>query len=230
MSERQFKGIWIPVEVIELEIPATAKLLWGDIHSFSNRNDAYFFKSNDRIAEDYHVSKRSVTRSIALLEELGLITVIRQGRQRYCSATLDNLANLGRQKRHTTLDKMSSNASQNVPQRWTKCLHSKTVENNRENTFQKKGVVMPFGEDEFVEMWEVWLQERRDRRYKRYTQRGEQAALHDLKKISNDDYKTAIDIIRQSIAKNWQGLFPITESKQQRPKLDANAALKWANQ
>ena len=230
MSQRQFKGIWIPVEVIELDIPAMAKLLWGDIHSFSNRNDAYFFKSNDRIAEDYHVSKRSVTRAIALLEELGLITVVRQGRQRYCSATLDNLASLGRQKRHTTLDKMSTNPSQNVPERWTKCLHSITVENNNENTFENKGVVMPFGEDEFLEMWKVWLQERRDRKYKPYTPKGEQAALHNLKKISNDDYKTAIKIIEQSIAQSWQGLFAIRESKQQRPKLDLDAALRWANQ
>ena len=230
MSQRQFKGIWIPVEVIELDIPAMAKLLWGDIHSFSNRNDAYFFKSNDRISEDYHVSKRSVTRAIALLEELGLITVVRQGRQRYCSATLDNLANLGRQKRHTTLDKMSTNHSQNVPERWTKCLHSITVENNNENTFQNKGVVMPFGEDEFLEMWKVWLQERRDRKYKPYTPNGEQAALHNLKKISHDDYKTAIRIIEQSIAQSWQGLFPIREGKQQGFKLDAEAALKWANQ
>jgi hypothetical protein len=50
MSERQFKGIWIPVEVLELDIPMTCKMLWGDIHSFSNRDGASYFKSNERIA------------------------------------------------------------------------------------------------------------------------------------------------------------------------------------
>ena len=89
---------------------------------------------------------------------------------------------------------------------------------------------MPFKEDAFTEMWNTWLQERRDRKYKPYTPNGEQAALHNLKNISNDDYQTAIRIVQQSIAQSWQGLFPLKEGKKQRPKLDADAALRWANQ
>ena len=48
----------MPVEILEMDIPAVAKLLWADIHSFTGR-DAYFFKSNERIADEYQCSQRS---------------------------------------------------------------------------------------------------------------------------------------------------------------------------
>ena len=78
-------------------------------------------------------------------------------------------------------------------------------------------------------MWQTWLQERRDRRYKSYTENGEQAALHNLKKMSNDDYRTAIAIIQQSIAQGWQGLFELKGAKSgKRPELDREQAFAWA--
>ena len=50
-------------------------------------------------------------------------------------------------------------------------------------------MVYPFTETEFLEMWKTWLQERRDRRYKNYTDNGEQATAQP-KKMSNDDYES----------------------------------------
>ena len=52
----------MPVEILEMDIPAVAKLLWADIHSFTGR-DAYFFKSNERIADEYQCSQRSEPRN-----------------------------------------------------------------------------------------------------------------------------------------------------------------------
>jgi DNA-binding transcriptional ArsR family regulator len=229
MSERQFKGIWIPVEVLELDIPMTCKMLWGDIHSFSNRDGSAYFKSNERIAETYHVSQRSASRAIKLLEEMGLINVIRQNRQRYCTATLDNLSNLPRQKEHPILDKMSTQPRQNVYPAETNCLHSITIENTSKKTFENKEVVMPFDSDEFLEMWETWKQERKDRKLKNFTPRGEQAALHDLHKMSKGNHDTAIKIIQQSLAKGWQGLYEL-KSTGRNIELDPVATLKWATQ
>ena len=107
--ERQFKGIWIPVEVLEMDLPAVAKLLWADIHSFTGR-EASFFKSNERIAEEYQCSQRTISRAVAVLKERGLIDVSTDGRRRMCQARLDNLSRQGRQ-----------NGEAGSP----KCLHSK---------------------------------------------------------------------------------------------------------
>ena len=99
----------MPVEILEMDIPAVAKLLWADIHSFTGR-DAYFFKSNERIADEYQCSQRTVSRAITMLKERELIEVTTDGRRRKCRARVDNLSMQGRQ---------SGEAES------PKCLHSK---------------------------------------------------------------------------------------------------------
>ena len=122
--ERQFKGLWMPVEILEMDMPAIAKLLWADIHSFTGR-DAYFFKSNERIAEEYQCSQRTVSRSITILKERQLIEVSTDGRRRKCRARVDNLSMQGRQ----------SGESESP-----KCLHSKQErEQERQQKIKKYG-------------------------------------------------------------------------------------------
>lgn len=93
---RQFKGLWIPSEILDLDLPVIAKLLWADIHSFTGK-DAYFFKSNDRIAEDYQCSVRSISRAMTALKDMGLIEVTTDGRTRKCRSRVDNLSMQGSQ-------------------------------------------------------------------------------------------------------------------------------------
>lgn len=70
-------------------------------------------------------------------------------------------------------------------------------------------VVLPWDDEKFQEVWNEWLSERRERKIKRYTPRGEQAALHKLQKESGGDMQTAIDMILQSVANGWTGIFPL---------------------
>lgn len=93
---RQFKGLWIPAEILNMQMSAIAKLLWADIHSFSG-DDSCFFKSNEHIANGYGVSVRSVSRAIKQLQERELIEVVSNGRQRKCKSRVDNLSSQGRQ-------------------------------------------------------------------------------------------------------------------------------------
>ena len=53
----------------------------------------------------------------------------------------------------------------------------------------------------------------RERGTKKYTQRGEQAALHKLQNDSQGDEATAVQMIHQSIANGWQGIFPLKNQK-----------------
>ena len=57
--------------------------------------------------------------------------------------------------------------------------------------------------------WNEWLQERKERKLKKYTDRGLKAAMTHLLTIANQDEQIAIQIINQTIAQGWQGLFPL---------------------
>ena len=214
MSEREFLGIWIPAVVwLDDRLTITEKAFLAEVESFS-KNGKTFHKSNDTIRQQYGITPKTVQRIIKKLVQLELLECYFNGRVRHLS--------LGR------LVKMSTLHRQNVDSASSKFPHTNTVERTTKNTF-KKEVVYPFTETEFLEMWKTWLQERRERRYKNYTDNGEQAALHNLKKMSNDDYRTAIALIQQSIAQGWQGLFELKGAKSgKRPELDREQALAWA--
>lgn len=90
---RQFKGLWIPREILEHpQLQPVDKILWGDIDSF-NWGDHTFFKSNAVIAEEYQVSERTISRSISRLKQSGLVTIKTDGRRRtICPVRVDNLS------------------------------------------------------------------------------------------------------------------------------------------
>ena len=89
-------------------------------------------------------------------------------------------------------------------------------------------IIYPYESEIFIQTWMIWLQERKEKKLKKYTQRGEQAQLHNLQKISNNDEATAIKIIEQSITQGWAGLFSIKGAKTNRKALDAKKAYDWA--
>ena len=95
-QQRQFKGLWVPVEILELDMTAIAKLLWADIHSFTGK-ESCFFKCNETVAREYGVSQRSISRAVSELKERELITVQSDGRLRKCRSRLDKLSMQTRQ-------------------------------------------------------------------------------------------------------------------------------------
>ncbi|MFN1145377.1 DNA replication domain protein [Serratia liquefaciens] len=62
-----------------------------------------------------------------------------------------------------------------------------------------------------VEAWEEWKQFRRDIKLKAYapTTRSEGAAITNLLNLSGGDMQKQAEIIRRSMANNWQGLFEL---------------------
>lgn len=68
---------------------------------------------------------------------------------------------------------------------------------------------LPFKTPELIEAWNEWLLERKDRKLKKYTDRGLKAAITNLLNISSNDEHIAVEIIKQSINQGWQGLFPL---------------------
>lgn len=77
----------------------------------------------------------------------------------------------------------------------------------------KDVLVFPFVTSTFICAWKEWITDRKERKLKTYTFRGEQGALHNLQKISNNNHDTAIKIINQSVINGWQGLFPLKNNQ-----------------
>jgi hypothetical protein len=66
-----------------------------------------------------------------------------------------------------------------------------------------------FKNQKFIEKWDKWIAYRKEKRISAYKPIGLKSALTDLENISQNDVNIAIEIIEQSLAKNWQGLFEL---------------------
>lgn len=194
--ERQFKGVWIPAEIwLDKRLTLVDRALLAEIDSFSG-NGKTFHKGNDTIQEEYGISRNTVGRSLKKLEALGFVEITFNGRVRNVTTRAGSIPKMGRQS----------------PQNGEAASPNDTPTNTREITKEntsKKGVVLPWDSERFCEAWKTWIQERKERGTKKYTPRGEQAALHKLQTDSQGDEATAIQMIHQSIANGWQGLFPL---------------------
>ena len=68
--KKDFKGVWIPREIIEIEnITLTEVMILSMAADFNN----VFHASNKYIAENIHKSPRQVSRAIKRLVEVGLL-------------------------------------------------------------------------------------------------------------------------------------------------------------
>ena len=66
---------------------------------------------------------------------------------------------------------------------------------------------MPFDTESFKSVWNIWKKDRAERRVKKYTALGEQAALKQLQDDSENNEAVAINMIKNSIANGYQGIF-----------------------
>lgn len=79
----------------------------------------------------------------------------------------------------------------------------------RQNDYQ---LIMPFSE-EFAATWELWKQYKwASHNFKYKSVFSEQAALEQVVTLSEGDEEKAIKIIKQSLRREWQGLFPLHET------------------
>lgn len=96
----------------------------------------------------------------------------------------------------------------------------KEIEEEEEIEKEKKvknaseALTFPFEDSLFIEWWDKWkIYKKEQHGFKYKSQMSEQAALMDLQKKSDSDLITAIEIIQQSIAQGYKGLFELKDSK-----------------
>jgi hypothetical protein len=77
---------------------------------------------------------------------------------------------------------------------------------------KKKTLDLGFVQCEFLSLMTLWIDYKTERKSS-YTQKGIEMAYKHLLKLSNGDVQTATAIVEQSIANNYQGLFPLKDEK-----------------
>ena len=76
---------------------------------------------------------------------------------------------------------------------------------------KENGVQLPWHDVDFINKWQEWLQYRAERKLARYVPTGLKRTFTKLKEDSGDNPKVAVQIIDQSLAYGWQGLFKLKE-------------------
>ena len=219
MSDRQFRGIWIPVHIWETsDLTAAERCLWAEIDSFTSNNGNGYYKTNQPASEELGVSQRQVSRAFAKLESMGLITLTKKGVRRVAKSTpwQDVLDCVASNPRHD--GEVSSPQWRGIKNK------EKNIIKHKENT-----LVYAIDGDEMIELWKVWVHERKEFQKGTYSHRAQQIAMNKLQKLCDDDIEQARKIIEQSITNAWKTFYPVREDyAKNRVKLDAKQALKWA--
>lgn len=194
MTQRQFKGIWIPARIwLDKNLNATDKILLADIDSFTG-NQKTFYKSNETIAEELFVSIKSVSRSIKKLKDLGYIKIEGNKRVRLVYSCINGQNELD--EGQVVFDKGQIDSCER-----SKSPSTNTITKSDTNTITNS-VELPFDSNEFLEVWNDWLKNRK----KKYKDGGKRA-LKRLVKLSDNNEREAIEILDYCLAQNYQGIF-----------------------
>lgn len=210
------RGLWIPPEIWCNEgLSLVDKTILALVHSFA-ANGLEFFQTNDTISAQIGVSQSTVKRSLQKLGELGLLDFVAfNGRTRQITLTdVVQIEPSGRSKRATSKVKKTHQKGQSEPAARSKRPSINNTKKPPKNNVEHKGkkdppeIVMPF--EGFEDIWGQWKEYKQEQhRFKYKGSKSEQAALHHLQKISNNDKETAKQIIGISVANGYKGLFAL---------------------
>jgi hypothetical protein len=213
-------GIWIPAEVWELDLPPLHRVFLARLMALS-KQDGASWAGDEFLAHSLRCTPQHVRKMRQQLEASGHIVTDGYGYKRRLHVEVAPVVASNQRSKQPEAQKLQPEAQELQPQlRQEATTVAQSIEENRyskevvKTTAHAREVVWPFNSDQFMNAWKEWEADRRERRIKAYTTRGLQTALHELQTMSNNDERTAIRIIGQSIAKGWQGLFPIRNERQ----------------
>lgn len=220
MSERDFKGVWIPKEIwFDDRLTITEKAIFAEIDSL-DKNGQGCFASNEHLAEFSGLSKISISRIVSKLIDVGYIERGEfDGRQRILKSRLNKMISLPYQNDKAALTNCKGSLYiKNTVKDTVKDNKKKKKENGNKNAKTNFDVIV---EDyttnaelqtaiyEFIKMRKAIKSPMTDRALKQILNKLDTLA-------SSDDQK--IKILDQSIMNSWRGVFPLREDKQTKAK------------
>ncbi len=81
---------------------------------------------------------------------------------------------------------------------------------------------LPFPSKEFSDIWEEWIQYRKERKFAKYAPTGLKRTFNKLLDDCNSIEATAIKMIEQAMAMSWQGIHPLKNNYGQNQSVATN--------
>ena len=204
-EDRIIKGIWIPIEIWkDAALSWNEKILLLEVDSYTSREqDCYF--SDDYIADLLGVSRNRANILVNSLISKGYLTKTRfDGRRRYIQSNIRTIIE-GSSLAENAKAGIVETQEQILPKRNTSISNNNIskIDNNRINKSNNISIPLPFTGSEFVSTWELLTQQPKWRKKSR-------AALEmSLKKLAGYPEREAVQMMQNTIANDWQGLFPL---------------------
>ena len=203
----KFTGVWIPSEVLALNLSLTAKVAYGVVNGLDG--DEGCFASNGYLAKTLGLSERQVRTVLKELEDAKLIHRVVSDNNRVIK-TVEKVAlvkALGEEVNFQRGRKKTSTGGGSKPPTYSKV-------DNKEDIIKKEYAQineLPFSSSEFLVAWNNWIDYRRD--IKKPLRLMSINPQFELFKLWGE--KDSIVAIRNSIANGWVGLFPIKKGYNQ---------------
>ena len=193
MSKPSFTGVWIPVEVFQMDtLTITEKVVYGIVNALDNEEGC--FASNGYLAQTLQLSERQVKNVLKTLIDYQLVVRVELNGKRLLR-TVEKQALVGATDFLGRGKPISPRGGSRLP------TYSK--EDNKEDSKKDEPVVLPYGSD-FKDAWDKWEAYRKQTK-KPLTAMTRVEQVKMLTDLNNE--KQAIATIDKSIAYGWQGLF-----------------------
>jgi hypothetical protein len=197
MSKPSFTGVWIPVEVFQMEtLTITEKVVYGIVNALDNEEGCY--ASNGYLAQTLQLSDRQVKNVLKTLIDYQLVVRIEVDGKRILR-TVEKQALVGATDFLGRGKPISRKGGSRLP------TYSK--EDKKEDS--NNNIALPYGEP-FKEAWTKWETYRKQTK-KPLTPMTKEEQLKMLSSWGNE--QQAIESINKSIAFGWQGLFVTNSNK-----------------
>lgn len=193
MSKPSFTGVWIPVEVFQMEtLTITEKVVYGIVNALDNEEGCY--ASNGYLAQTLQLSDRQVKNVLKTLIDFQLVVRIEVDGKRILR-TVEKQALVG------ATDFLGRGKP--VSRRGGSRLPTDRKEDKKED---KPTLTLPY-EQPFSDAWDKWVA------YRKQIKKplSEMTMKEQLLMLSGwGSEQNAIASINKSIAFGWQGLFVVT--------------------
>lgn len=192
MSKPSFTGVWIPVEVFQMEtLTITEKVVYGIVNALDNEEGCY--ASNGYLAQTLQLSDRQVKNVLKTLIDYQLVVRIELDGRRILR-TVEKQALVGATDFLGRGKPVSRRGGSRFP-----------TDRTADKKEDKPTLTLPYGEA-FKAAWDKWIDYRKQIK-KPLSAMTQQEQLTMLAGWANE--QGAVASINKSIAFGWQGLFVV---------------------
>jgi len=170
--------------------------------------------SLDSLHEDLGLSVRQIRTSLEKLKSTGEVTSKATNKFRVITICKYDSYQDSKVYNDKQTDKQATSKRQADDKQATTSKEYKNIENINKENKKEKSDLPEFVEDAYKEIFSDWLQYKKEKRQTYKSEKSLKTCYDKLLKLSGNSPAVARQVVDQSIANNWSGLFEIKQNAQ----------------